>query len=269
MSLAVPLSPPPVLSPTRQSDGRPARTRFIPVLLASSHCVSCSARFARQRVTEQKAPHVAQHGVGRGRVAWIAGRGLVERGLDPVEPRQPVTQGTRIGGQGRRSAEACQHQVARRVVAQRNRRRADFRHRQAGGPDMILGDRRIGDEILVGEDDAAIQPFLAAIDARKHQRGGEELEGAGEREALVAAVTGCPAARRVERRHTEATAVSAFEVGKRRAGVVGESRQCQQRSGKYRAACNRSRNRRLHSGKTHDCTTNMARSGHVESARAN
>ena len=148
MSLAVPLLPPPVLSPTRQSDGRPARRRLPPVLLASSQPMSCSARSGRQGVADQKALHVAQHGGGRGGVARIAGRRLVELGLDAVEPRRPVTQGARIGGQGRWAAEACEQQVARRVVAQRHRRLADFRHRHAAGPDMILGDRRIGDEVL-------------------------------------------------------------------------------------------------------------------------
>ena len=41
-SLAVPRAPLPVLSPTRQSFASPARSRVSPVLLASSHAVSCS-----------------------------------------------------------------------------------------------------------------------------------------------------------------------------------------------------------------------------------
>ena len=79
------------------------------------------------------------------------------------------------------------------------------------GPDMILGDRRIGNEVLVGKNDAAIELFLAAIDARQDERGSEEFEGAAEREALVAAVAGAAAARRVEHRHAQAAAVAAFE----------------------------------------------------------
>src|SRR4030095_11932682 len=41
-SLVVPRSPAPVLSPTRQSFGKPARNRVSPVLLAINHAVSCS-----------------------------------------------------------------------------------------------------------------------------------------------------------------------------------------------------------------------------------
>ena len=37
---------------------------------------------------------------------------------------------------------------------------------------MILGDRRISDEILGREDDTTIQTFIATIDARQHQGGG-------------------------------------------------------------------------------------------------
>ena len=248
ISLAVPLLPPPVLSPTRQSEGRPARRRLPPVLQASSQPMSRSRDADDKASPIEKPLHVAQHGGGRGGVARIARCRLVELGLDAVEPRRPVAQDARIGGQGRWAAEAREQQVARRVVAQRHRRLADFRHRHAAGFDMILGDRRISDEILGREDDTAIEPLVAAIDARQHQGRGEELEGAGHREALIAAPAGPAAARRVERRHPQATANSALKVGKHCTGVIGQSRQRQQRTGKYRAARNRSRNGFLRRG---------------------
>jgi hypothetical protein len=134
---------------------------------------------------------------------------------------------------------------------------------------VILGDRRISDEILGREDDTAIQPFVAAIDACKHRRRSEKLEGAAKREALVAAPTGLAAARRVERRHTQAAAVVAFEVGKRRAGIVGESRQRQQRTGEHRAPRCRSRNGFLRPWAAAAYAANMAWSGHDPIARSN
>jgi hypothetical protein len=42
MSFVEPALPEPVLSPTRHSGGRPARSRALPVVLATSHAVSCS-----------------------------------------------------------------------------------------------------------------------------------------------------------------------------------------------------------------------------------
>src|SRR6185437_4906959 len=52
-SLAVPRSPEPVLSPTRQSFGKPARNLAPPVLLAISQAVNCS-RDAAERVSVPK-----------------------------------------------------------------------------------------------------------------------------------------------------------------------------------------------------------------------
>src|ERR1700733_3093191 len=53
-SLAVPCSPVPVLSPTRQSFGRPARNRASPVLLAINQAVICSREAAESAVASKR-----------------------------------------------------------------------------------------------------------------------------------------------------------------------------------------------------------------------
>jgi len=68
---------------------------------------------------------------------------------------------------------------------------------------------------------------------------------------------------------TQATADSAFQVGKRRADVVGHSRQRQQRAGKHRTARNRSRNGLLRPWSVAAYVANMARRGHSSSRRSN
>ncbi len=106
---------------------------------------------------------------------------------------------------------------------------------------MLLGHRRIGDEVLVGEDDAAIELFLAAIDPRQDEGRGQELEGAAQREELVDAMPDAATACRIERRHAQPSAVAALELGKLRCCIVCEGWKGQQRSSKETAARNRSR----------------------------
>ena len=187
-SLVVPFSPVPVLSPTRQPFGRPARSRVSPVLLPRSQPVSRSLDW-RENVAEHQRAKVRQHRRGRCGVAWIARQGLVEIGLDPVEPRDRVAQRARIGGQARRAAEAREQQVAGGVVADDHRRLAKLFERHSGAADAILGDEGIHHHVARFEADAPVEPLLAGIDAREHGRGRQQLEGAAHREALVGAVT--------------------------------------------------------------------------------
>jgi hypothetical protein len=105
---------------------------------------------------------------------------------------------------------------------------------------MVLGHRRIGDEVLAGEDDASIELLFAPIDSCQDEGCGKRLEGAAKRKDLVASTTDAATARRIQRRHTQPSAVAAFEFDQSGCCIVGESRHGQQRHSKEATACDRS-----------------------------
>src|SRR4030095_3162668 len=65
-SLVVPRSPEPVLSPTRQPAGRPARRRVSPVLLPTSQRSSCARATAESAFSSASARRVATLAPGGG-----------------------------------------------------------------------------------------------------------------------------------------------------------------------------------------------------------
>jgi hypothetical protein len=130
------------------------------------------------------------------------------------------------------TAEGSEQEIARRVVAQRDRGVAQLGERHAGG-DMLLGRRRIGDEVLRVIADAPVELLLAGIVAREHGRAGEQLERAAQREALVGAMTRTATIARVQHRDAEPSAARGLDAGeierlRGRAGGFGQ-RQARQR----------------------------------------
>src|SRR4051812_5384186 len=138
-SFAAPLPPVPLLSPTRQSRGSPARRRLSPVLLATSHATSCSREAAERASPMRRRRMVSMHGRGRGGVARIAGGRLVQCRLDAVEPGRLVAERAGEGGETRGTAEAREEQVGGRVVAEGDRRLAELAYAHPCAAGVLLG----------------------------------------------------------------------------------------------------------------------------------
>ncbi|MEZ0100791.1 hypothetical protein ABIF25_004373 [Bradyrhizobium elkanii] len=83
-------------------------------------------------------------------------------------------------------ADLAEDHVARSVVAPCDGGLAKLGKRHARG-DVLLGDGRVGQDILGLEPDLLIEAGFAAVDPVKHRSRGQRLEGAAHREPLVAA----------------------------------------------------------------------------------
>src|SRR4029079_8400418 len=92
------------------------------------------------------------------------------------------------------------------VIAQCDRRLAEFADAHALAADVLFRFRRIGDELVLLADDARVEISLSLVDTREHQPRSQDLEGAAEGEALGLAVTEGDVGLRVDRRHADATA---------------------------------------------------------------
>ena len=205
MSLVEPWSPVPVLSPTRQLAGTPARRRVPPVVLARSHSVSWSREDGREGAAEQERVEIGDHGGGSGGVARIVGEGLVESGFDAVEAGDGVAERACELGEAGRAADVGEDEVGGGVVAVVDGGGADLRERHAGCAGVVLGDGRVGDEVGLLEDDALVETLLAGVDVSEYGSGGDEFEGAAHGEALVAAMEGADAGAGVEDGDAEAS----------------------------------------------------------------
>jgi hypothetical protein len=110
---------------------------------------------------------------------------------------------------------------------------------------MVLGDRRIVDDIASREMNAATKILFAAIDAHQYRACRQDLEGAAHREAFVHAMAEAMPGRGIDHRDTQSAAGLFFDRGKwvgdiRRGnpavGPAGDGRGEKGRSRK-RAAC--------------------------------
>ena len=146
-----------------------------------------------------------------------------------VEMRDRIADAAGIGGHGRRSAEAFENEIGRSVVALGHRRRAELRQRD-GVADAVFQRRRIGHQIGALEHEGAVETLAAGLDALEHGRDGEHLEGAAQRETLIAAIVGARAGRRIE--HCDAEVAAAFSFDRRKVTL----QRCRESGGRLRQA---------------------------------
>ena len=147
-SLVALLPPVPVLSPTRQPFGTPARSRLSPVLLATSHAVSCSREEA-----ESASPRTVRRSNSTIAAGVVVSRGSPGRAsFNSVSRRSSrvtaVAERPEVRGQPRRPAKAVEQQVPGRVVAQGDGGVAELAdgHPRA---DVLFGRRRVGHEVVL------------------------------------------------------------------------------------------------------------------------
>src|SRR5262245_25982304 len=106
---------------------------------------------------------------------------------------------------------------------------------------MLLGGGGIGDEVVLGIDDAAVEAFLATVDTHEHKGGRKELERPTACEALVPTLREQLAACAPENRDAEPATMPALKRGtlppQRVLGIISGRSQAQQgRRGDERAA---------------------------------
>jgi hypothetical protein len=77
---------------------------------------------------------------------------------------------------------------------------------------MLLGDRRIGQEVARLDANASCQLLLAGVDFRQGRSRGEKLEGAAYGKAFVGAMSGRRAALRIENCDAEPPAALRFDL---------------------------------------------------------
>ncbi len=164
MSQVLPRLPEPVLSPTAQSAGTPARRRLSPVWLPSQPGPDLRARGRHERVAQED----LLHGWPAWRPAWWCragrrARDFIEAGLVAVEPRLGVAQTMRrkrVRPAG--PPKLASIRFAAGVVAQRDGRLAQFGHGQCRGVAEHASRSPVraesGRAVPIG--DAPLQPLL-------------------------------------------------------------------------------------------------------------
>jgi hypothetical protein len=174
------------------------------------------ARPWRERRSEQQLLHRLKHCRRRRRVARVAARRFVQRRFVAIEPRQAIAERADVRGQPGRPAVRGEDQVRRRVVADGNRSVAEVPEPHAPFGDVLFRDRRVVEQFALGVSDAAIEPLLAAVDAREHVGGGEQLERAAHRKPFGRAMLDARAGLRVEDRDAEPAARPLLQIAKPR-----------------------------------------------------
>jgi hypothetical protein len=172
------------------------------------------ARTLRERIAQQQFLHVAKHRPWRGGVVFAVRP--VEKRFDVIQPRERVAERARVVRDAGRSGDGGQQQVGRGVVAQGYRRLAQLRDRHAGRTDVQPRHRRVFQQRVLAEHDAAIEFFLSVFDALQYRGDEQQLERAAHQEALVAAPRRARAAAGVEDRDAEPAAVLVFQRGQPR-----------------------------------------------------
>ncbi|ABA52319.1 hypothetical protein BURPS1710b_A2552 [Burkholderia pseudomallei 1710b] len=187
-----------------RADARVAR------LVAEHPCIELRALRGAERVAHEQPVHARGHRGGRRRIALVAGQRRVQLRLAAIEPERRVADRARIRGDGLRPAEQRHQQVRRGVVAVLERRRAQLGHAHAGAH-VLLGDRRIADEIALRVRNPPLQQRGLAGAAREDRSAKHHLGCAAERETLVAAMRDARAGRGVERDEAQAAVERRFE----------------------------------------------------------
>ena len=123
-----------------------------------------------------------------------------------------------------RAAEALQHQVAGRVVADGHRRGADLGNGHAWGARTALRNGRIFDDVVGAENHAPVKQFRPEVDLLQHQRRGQHLESAADGEALDLASAEHVARLCVEDGDAEAALRGGFDLGEPGVDVGGRWR---------------------------------------------
>nr|GEU28272.1 hypothetical protein [Tanacetum cinerariifolium] len=168
----------------------------------------------RERWPQRHALQRFHHGQRRGGVARVAGYGRVQFRLPAVEPERLVADGPRKRRHAGRAAQLFHQEVGGRIVAVLHRGRAQFAHRHAVGQ-VLLRDRRIRHQVGLAVPDAFIEQRRLVLQDGRRQHG---LEGAAQREALVAAMDQEAAVGRIDCRHAQPPARIGFQPRQLRGG---------------------------------------------------
>jgi hypothetical protein len=120
-----------------------------------------------------------------------------------------------LGDRGR-TAHAREQDVRGGIVAQRHHGLAEFGDRHLGA-DMLLGHRRVGQDVFRLDADAPRQLLLARVDPRQNRRGGQGLERAAHGKTFIQTMTGQCAAPGIEHGDAEPPATVGLDLGKARA----------------------------------------------------
>ena len=114
--------------------------------------------------------------------------------------------------------------------------------------DMVLGDRRVVEEIARAEGDYPIEPLLSRVHQPEHGGRGQKLERAAHRKALIGPTLETEAGPRIEDRDPEAPALAVLDRGEplpREFQAI-----LRRRSGRQRAERHRGRRQRDEDGTT-------------------
>lgn len=173
-----------------------------------------------QRVAEQQPLQRVDHLDRRRRVAFVAGRGVVQFGFPVIEAERRVAARAHERRDGLRAAEHAHQQVAGTLVAGLQHRRAQLLDRHAR-VDVAFRDRRARNDFIATVQDAARQQRRVERAAREYRgRRGDRVRAA-KREALARMVRDAHAVRRIERGDAEPAIRGLLERGQLSLGGVG------------------------------------------------
>ena len=138
-----------------------------------------------ERMSEKICANRTDHRARRGGVQ-DAGR-IIRIRLGPVDPRDPVADLAKTGGNAVGTAKARQQQIGGGVVTLLDGRRAQGFDRHGAFGKVGPRDRSMIEQILPAILHDPIELFASGIDPRQQRRHGKQLEDAAHRESLVGA----------------------------------------------------------------------------------